>query len=115
MAKRVYEMKVVVLVDDEHLDSVNKALTALVRSHPAFETAGVEVSEAASVIADGISADDNTDELDEFETGVYVCRWPNGDFSMLTASSRRDAIIALDEWGAAHPSYLHPVNSFMAD
>ncbi len=34
---------------------------------------------------------------------------------MVTASSRRDAILALDEWGGAHPSYVHPIDSFTAD
>ena len=29
--------------------------------------------------------------------------------------SKRDAIIALDEWAGAHPSQVHPIDSFMAD
>ena len=30
---------------------------------------------------------------------VYLCRWPNGDFSIVMADSRREAIIELDWWG----------------
>jgi len=54
-------------------------------------------------------------DLDEFETGVYVCRWPNGDFSLVTANTRREALVALDEWGGAHPTQLFPLDSCMVD
>jgi hypothetical protein len=53
--------------------------------------------------------------LDEVETGVYLCRWPNGDFSMVTANTRREALVQLDEWAGAHPSQLFPVDSCMMD
>jgi len=177
MAKRAYEMKVVILVDDEErqqlietarrvyqagggesritddqsedyippeeaINSVDDALMELVLNHLEFENAGVEVNEMSCIAEEGApefidsfsaaeapapsgpddetgaeddSGLDDTDELDEFETGVYLCRWPNGDFSVVTASSRREAIIALDEWAGAHPSYVHPIESFMAD
>src|SRR5215831_18749615 len=58
---------------------------------------------------------DEEGELDEFETGVYLCRWPNGDFSLVTASTRREALVQLDEWAGAHPSQLFPVDSCMVD
>ena len=66
---------------------------------------------------DGIMVDDNEPqgELDEFETGTYVYRWPNGDCSIVCAGSRQNAILALDEWGAADASQLHPIEEFMAD
>jgi hypothetical protein len=51
--------------------------------------------------------------LDEFETGVYLCRWPNGDFSLVAANSRREALVELDECDAAHPSQLFPLESCM--
>jgi hypothetical protein len=58
---------------------------------------------------------DEEAELDEFETGVYLCRWPNGDFSFVTANTRREALVQLDEWAGAHPSQLFPVDSCMVD
>jgi hypothetical protein len=54
-------------------------------------------------------------DLDEFETGVYLCRWPNGDFSLVTANTRREALVQLDEWAGAHPSQLFPMDSCMVD
>jgi hypothetical protein len=53
--------------------------------------------------------------LDEFETGVYLCRWPNGDVSLVAANTRREALVELDEWDAAHPSQLFPLESCMVD
>ncbi len=40
--------------------------------------------------------------LDEFETGMYLCRWPNGEFSLVMAETRRDALLELDEWAPGH-------------
>jgi hypothetical protein len=37
-------------------------------------------------------------DLDDFETGMYLCRWPNGEFSLVMAPTRREALIELDEW-----------------
>ena len=54
-------------------------------------------------------------DLDEFETGAYLCRWPNGDFSLVTANTRREALVELDEWDVAHPSQLFPLESCMVD
>lgn len=53
--------------------------------------------------------------LDEFETGMYLCRWPNGEFSLVMASTRREALIQLDEWAAGHPGQLFPIESCMLD
>jgi hypothetical protein len=55
------------------------------------------------------------DELDEYGSGVYLCRWPNGEFSVVTAESKREAILSLDEWAGAHPSQVSPIDGFMAD
>ena len=118
--------------------TVDDALLELVQNHPAFEEARIEVDsisctteedaaefvvralneahlDPASETADSIPPDDAGDELDDYDTGVYLCRWPNGDFSVVTADSKRDAIIALDEWAGAHPSQVHPIDNFMAD
>ena len=54
-------------------------------------------------------------DLDEFETGVYLCRWPNGDFSLVTANTRREALVQLDEWAGAYSSQLFPIDSCMVD
>ena len=121
--------------------TVDEALLALVQNNPTFEEARIEVDsisctmeeEAAEFVeralngaagfdpsstretADGTPPEGAGDELDDYDTGVYLCRWPNGDFSVVTADSKRDAIIALDEWAGAHPSQLHPIDRFMAD
>jgi hypothetical protein len=123
----------------ECIETVDDALMELIYDHPAFEEAGVEVRELSCTeeqsatefnervfsgdaeltsvpvdeSAEQIAPDD--DELDRYDTEVYLCRWPNGEFSVVTADSKRDAIIALDEWAGAHPSQVHPIDSFMAD
>lgn len=58
---------------------------------------------------------DNAPGLDDVETGMYLCRWPNGEFSLVKAENRRDALIQLDEWAGAHPSFLFALDICMAD
>jgi hypothetical protein len=53
--------------------------------------------------------------LDEFETGAYLCRGPNGNFSLVTATTRREALVRPDERAGAHPSQWFAVDSCMAD
>ena len=53
--------------------------------------------------------------LDEFETGMYLCRWPNGEFSLVMAPTRRDALVELDEWAPGHSGQLFPMGSCMLD
>lgn len=60
-------------------------------------------------------ADEDENELDDWAGGLYLCRWPNGEFSVVKAENKRDAIIQLDEWAGAHTSWLVPLNTFMAD
>jgi hypothetical protein len=55
------------------------------------------------------------DELDERGEGLYLCRWPNGEFSVVKAESKRDALVQLDEWAGAEPSWLVQLGTFMAD
>jgi hypothetical protein len=77
------------------------------------EISETELQEAASV---GDQAQRNGEvNLDEFETGMYLCRWPNGDFSLVAANTRREAMVELDEWDVAHPSQLFPFESCMVD
>ena len=54
-------------------------------------------------------------ELDDFESGLYLCRWPNGEFSVVKADSRREAIIELDEWAGAEPAWLVPMDECRID
>ncbi len=121
--------------------TVDDALLEFVQNNPAFYEARIDVDsisctmeeEAAEFVerafdgaagfdpsstseaADAAPPEDADNELDDYDTGVYLCRWPNGEFSVVTADSKRDAIIALDEWAGAHPSQLHPIDRFMAD
>jgi len=46
---------------------------------------------------------------------VYMCRWPNGDLSFVSARDKATAIMMLDEWGNAELAELRPVRDFMAD
>jgi len=44
---------------------------------------------------------------------VFLCRWPNGDCSIVSARNKDDAIFALDEVGSARPEWLRPIRHFM--
>jgi hypothetical protein len=44
---------------------------------------------------------------------LYICRWQNGDFSAVSASSRTEAIELLDEVGNAEVCELFTVKNFM--
>jgi hypothetical protein len=44
---------------------------------------------------------------------LYICRWQNGDFSAVNASSRAEAIELLDEVGNAEVCELFTVKNFM--
>ncbi len=45
---------------------------------------------------------------------VFMCRWPNGDCSFVSARNKSKAIEALDEIGNAEGSPLSVVRDFMA-
>src|SRR5882757_6840161 len=45
----------------------------------------------------------------------YLCRWPNGDFSIVNAKNKGDAIEMLDEWGNAEQAILSPLTDCMFD
>jgi hypothetical protein len=55
------------------------------------------------------------DEVDEFESDLYLCRWPNGDFSIVKAEDKQDAVVQLDEWAGAEPAWLVPLEICMVD
>ena len=46
---------------------------------------------------------------------VFMCRWPNGDLSFVSARNREDAIITLDELDNAEIAELRQVRDFMVD
>lgn len=43
---------------------------------------------------------------------IYICRWPNGDFSAVSAPSMLEAILLLDDVGSASPDQLFAVKEF---
>ena len=46
---------------------------------------------------------------------VYLCRWPNGDFSIVSARTEADAIVLLDEWGNAEQAQISRMQDCMFD
>ncbi len=44
---------------------------------------------------------------------VYICRWPNGDFSVVSAANKERAIELLDEAGNAEGSQISVIKDFM--
>jgi hypothetical protein len=46
---------------------------------------------------------------------VFMCRWPNGDVSFVSARNREEAIIALDEFDNAELAELRQIRDFMVD
>lgn len=64
---------------------------------------------------DPLDHDEMEDDLEEFETGLYLCRWPNGEFSLVKADDRKAAVVQLDECAGAEPAWLFPVDTCMVD
>lgn len=46
---------------------------------------------------------------------MYLCRWPNGEFSIVNAATKDDAIVFLDEWGNAEQASLQRMPDCMFD
>src|SRR6266700_431844 len=44
---------------------------------------------------------------------LFICRWQNGDFSAVSAASKEEAILLLDEVGNAEVCELFSVKNFM--
>jgi hypothetical protein len=128
---------------EDRIGNAGDALAEILQYHPMLEEAGVEAGVEIHLMNWNSDEDKDTDpeeqeaapgpveldstpsgsesetgyddDLDEFDPGVYICRWPNGDFSVVTADTKREAIIVLDEWAGAHPSQLSVLDRFMAD
>jgi hypothetical protein len=124
---------------EKFIDGVDQALLELLERNPLLPEAGVQIerlscrpmeslpdtartgvglSDASvqpDLSAEGEAEIDQEEELDDFESGLYLCRWPNGEFSVVKADSRREAIIELDEWAGAEPEWLVPMDECMID
>jgi hypothetical protein len=46
---------------------------------------------------------------------IYLCRWPNGEFSIVDAKTKSEAIELLDEWGNAEQASLTRMPNCMFD
>jgi hypothetical protein len=46
---------------------------------------------------------------------IFICRWPNGEFSIVAARTKSDAIELLDEWGNAEQASLKQMPECMFD
>jgi hypothetical protein len=46
---------------------------------------------------------------------IYLCRWPNGEFSIVSAKTKDEAIELLDEWGNAEQAILTRMTDCMFD
>ena len=127
----------------EDVTSVQDCMAEILMANPLFDQLGMEI--IASVVSEEQTANDFDDlpnldlavsqphhlepvevmdseeegdenPLDEInDTGAFLCRWPNGDCSVVTALTMRDAIVQLDEFGAAEPHMLHPIERSLLD
>ena len=129
------------LAADEFIDEIEDALMELAERNPLLINANVEIERVAcrsaadasepgpfgmaeperSEVGSGSEHEDPLDtgeseaDLEEFETGLYLCRWPNGEFSLIKADDRKDAVVQLDEWAGAEPAWLVPLETCMVD
>jgi hypothetical protein len=47
---------------------------------------------------------------------IFLCRWPNGDVSIVSARNKEDAIVALDEFDNADHGYISQLKEqFLVD
>ncbi len=74
-----------------------------------------ESPELCTPADDLLENDETEDDLEDFETGLYLCRWPNGEFSLVKADNKKDAVVQLDEWAGTEPAWLIPVETYMVD
>src|SRR5687767_7169857 len=82
----------------EFIQCIEQALAELAERNPLFSSAGIRVdglscgpSTPTEVVPDDGSVGEPDDGLDESSTGMYLCRWPNGEFSLVMAESTREA------------------------
>ena len=125
----------------EFIDEIEDALMELAQRNPLLINANVEIERAACRSAeaapeagpfglagserseavpggeheDPLDTSESEADLEEFETGLYLCRWPNGEFSVVKAEDRKDAVVQLDQWAGAEPAWLVPLETCMVD
>ena len=46
---------------------------------------------------------------------MFMCRWMNGDVSFVSARTKEDAIVMLDEWENAEGAEISQIRDFMVD
>jgi len=125
---------------NEFIDGTEQALMELLELNPLLSEANVEITNLSCRSIEPSTCDvelgqngmdtltstalfpDRTvdpaeieDELDELESDLYLCRWPNGDFSIVRADGERAAVVQLDEWAGAEPAWLVPLGPCMID
>jgi len=129
------------LAPDEFIDEMEDALMELAQRNPLLTNANVEIERVSCKSAapafeagpfglpeperpepgsgreheDPLDTSESEIDLEEFETGLYLCRWPNGEFSLIKADDRKDAVVQLDEWAGAEPAWLVPLETCMVD
>ena len=118
---------------EEFIDEIEDALMELIQRNPLLPGANVEIERltcksaapesgrvaepkgALDEYENPLDTNETEADLDEFETGLYLCRWPNGEFSLVKADDRKDAVVQLDEWAGAEPAWLVPLETCMVD
>jgi hypothetical protein len=113
----------------EYIDGTTAALLQLVESNSLLQDFGASYENLTSTelgveageqpqeeVVEEVSADQEGGiDTNAFETGVYLYRWPNGGFSIVKAENRNDAVFMLDEFEAADPMSLEPMENCMID
>src|SRR5215472_3071030 len=51
----------------------------------------------------------------EVSLSIFRCRWPNGDFSIVQANSKEEAIKGLDEFGHAEQAIVKRMTAYKFD
>lgn len=117
------------LSTEEFIDGPQSALMYFIGQNSVLDELGIETHEISYTDLEDEDADDDSvadeleddsvraaeEDLDALAEGLYLCRWPNGEFSVVQAESKRDALVQLDEWAGALPEWLIPLGTFMAD
>jgi hypothetical protein len=115
---------------DEIIDGPEDALLELLERNPLLTEVRAQIermscgpgeawpersTQTASSPRDATEGNEADDDLDEFESGLYLCRWPNSDISIVKADSKREAVVQLDEWAGAEAAWLVPLEACMID
>jgi hypothetical protein len=53
--------------------------------------------------------------MEERKMAIYLCRWMNGDISIVSASSKDDAILKLDEFASPDDGEIFKLDEFLVD